>query len=455
MKNISKNRTDLESYSVSEAAAVLGVSNPTLKRMVAEGRVKAYRTPGGHLRILTESLNAMREGERLSRRSVADVSPALQIRREHLQELTLEVEEHRTRRELDRLRSEEQDKLDHRRAEAESRQQEAAQRQEEIELERERLQRQEAEEQRQREAEQQLAAFRSRWLHVATEFLKNRTYAWLNPIQRKEVLESLEEVIESRQPTDDHRYIATVIVRTLQAALEPFEAERKAQERRQRLTEAALWRLPGSATEAERVGAISAVREALKCFDATAGESEMRVAAQQAIEPISRAVERRLLEDRLLSWAVIRLPWGATDHDKARVRRECAEILADLPNDFTENEGREALEPTIQEAIKDINQRKSEKDRLARKSTLVQQGIAGVSSYLLDLRLQGHIPAEDYSNREFAAELQQEIRGALETELSGSETPAQVKEKVGQIIDHELFGDSPPKSAHGKRKAHR
>jgi excisionase family DNA binding protein len=359
MKNISKNRTDLESYSVSEAAAVLGVSSPTLKRMVAEGRVKAYHTPGGHLRILTESVNAMREGESLSRRSVADVSHALQIRREHLQELTLEVEEHRTRRELDRLRSEEQDKLDHRRAEEEARQQEAARRQEEIELERERLERQEAEGQRQREAEHQLAAFRSRWLQVAPHIVKQPEYAWLSAAQRKEVLESLEAVIESRQPTDDHRYIASVIVRALQAALEPFEAERKAQERRQRLTEAALWRLPRSATEAERVGAISAIREALKCFDATADESEMRVAAQQAIEPISRAVERRLLDERVINWAIFKLPWGATDYDKARVRRECAEILDELPHDVSEAEAQQALEPTVQEARNEIASRKT------------------------------------------------------------------------------------------------
>ena len=369
MKNISKNRTDLESYSVSKAAAVLGVSAPTVKRMVDQRRLKAYRTPGEHLRILAESVNAMREGETLSRRSAGDASTALQIRHEHLQELTLEVEEHRTRRELDRLRSEDQDKLDHRRAEAEARQREAAQRQEEIELERERLQRQEAEDQRQREAERELAAFRSRWLQVATEFLKNRTYAWLNPIQRKEVLESLEGVIESRQPTDDHRYIVTVIVRTLQAALEPFEAERKAQERRQRLTEAALWRLPGSATEAERVGAISAVREALKCFDATADDSEMRVAAQQAIEPISRAVERRLLDERVINWAIFKLPWRATDYDKARVRRECAEILAEQPQDISEVEAQEALEPTVQEARLDIEKRQAEAQPASLKQT--------------------------------------------------------------------------------------
>lgn len=369
MKNISKNRTDLESYTVSEAAAVLGVSSPTLKRMVAEGRVKAYRTPGGHLRILTESVNAMREGERLSRRSVADVSPALQIRREHLQELTLEVEEHRTRRELDRLRNEEQDRLDHRRAEAEAREQEAVQRQEQLELERQQLQRQKAEERRQREAEQELAAFRSRWLEVAAQIVRETRYAWLTATQRKEILEALEAEVERRQPTEDHRYMASVLVHSLLAALEPFEAERKAQERRQRLTETVLWRLPGSATEAERMGAITAAREALKCFDAMADESEMRVAAQQAIEPISRAIEKRLLDARLLNWATIRLPWSATEQDKVRVRWEYAEILAELPQGISEVEAKEALEPTVQEARLDIEKRQAEAQRASLRQT--------------------------------------------------------------------------------------
>jgi excisionase family DNA binding protein len=148
VKNIGKNRSDVESYSVSEAAAVLGVSVPTLKRMVGEGRLEAYRTPGSHLRILTESIESMREGQKTRPRSVRDASPVLQNRREHLEELTLEAQEHRARRELDKLRAEEQEEADRRRAEAEAREQEAAQRQEQVELERQRLQRQKAEERR-------------------------------------------------------------------------------------------------------------------------------------------------------------------------------------------------------------------------------------------------------------------------------------------------------------------
>jgi hypothetical protein len=94
-----------------------------------------------------------------------------------------------------------------------------------------------------------------------------------------------------------------------------------------------------------------------------ADDSEMRIAAQQAIEPISRAIEKRLLDARLLNWATIRLPWSATEQDQARVRKECAEILAELPQDLSEMQAHEALEPTIQEARAEINQRQTERDR--------------------------------------------------------------------------------------------
>lgn len=438
MKNIGKNRSEVESYSVSEAAAVLGVSVPTVKRMVAEGPLEAYRTPGSHLRILAESIESIREGQKTRRRPVRDASPVLQNRRERVEELTLEAQEHRARRELEKLRAEERQEAERREAEAEAREEEAAQRQAQIEVERERLQRQKAEQRREREAEQQLAAFRSRWLEAAAGTINESRYAWLTPTQRKEVLETLETEIESRQPTEDHRYMASVLAHSLQAALEPFEAERKAQERRQRLVETALWRLPCSATEAERVGAITAVREALKRFDAMADESEMRVAAQEAIEPISRAIEKRLLDARLLNRATIRLPWSATDQDKARVRQECAEILAELPQDVPEIQAQEALEPTIQEACAQINQRQAERGRHARKATLIQQGISEVSSYLLELKRKGEISAEEYWDSDFTADLKEAVQRGLESQLSGDETAKEVRELAREIIDSEL-----------------
>ena len=92
------------------------------------------------------------------------------------------------------------------------------------------------------------------------------------------------------------------------------------------------------------------------------------------------------------------LPWGTNDQDTARVRRECAEILAELPADVTEPEAREALEPTVREprhrgmatlamaghgrdarATRQIvEERQARKEREARKRELIEQGVAEV-----------------------------------------------------------------------------
>ena len=52
-----------------------------------------------------------------------------------------------------------------------------------------------------------------------------------------------------------------------------------------------------------------------------------------------------------------------TELDALRVRRECAEILAELPEDFTELEAKEALEPTVEEACIELEYRTSRQQR--------------------------------------------------------------------------------------------
>jgi hypothetical protein len=416
--------------------------------MVAEGRLEAYRTPGSHLRILTESIDAMREGQRTRLRPVREASPVLQNRRERLEELTLEAQELRQRREVDKLRAEDREEADRREAEAEVRQEEAARHQAEIDLERERLEfekaaererreREHAQEQLRREADRQLAAFRCRWQEKASEAVSAFEYRWLSAAQRKEVLEGLEAEIERRQPLEESR-MAAIIARSLEALVQPFRAARDAQECRQKLTTEALWSLPFSATEGEKFKATAAIRDALARFDCSADESEMRVAAREAVQPFRQAVERRRLESKLLEWAIRELPWHRTDRDEARIRRECSEILADLPLDVTEAEGKEALEPTICEASDEIKQRQAEKDRQTRKANLIQQGVAEVSSYLLQLRRDEEIMAEDCLDSEFTADLEEAVRRGLQADLTGDETTKEVREMAREIIDAEL-----------------
>ena len=447
VKESVKTRSHAESYSVSEAARLLGISIPTLKRMAADGQLEGFRTPGGHLRIIAESIEALRE-QRRQPRPVRDPSPVLQNRRERLEELTLEAQEHRARRELEKLRREEQQESERLEAEAQAREDEVVQREAEIELERERLEleraqqraRQEgeqAEEREKREAKQALAAFRCRWQTKASEAVPACEYRWLSATQRKEVLGGLEAEIEKRQPADEPR-MGTILARSIEALVEPFQAERDAQERRRTLTEEALRSLPYLATEAEKVRATVAIREALRRLDSHADVCEMRVAVQEAVKPVHLAVEKRLLDTRLLDWAIRELPWSRTDRDEARIRRECAEIQAELPLGTSEAEGKEALESTLREACAEIEKRQAEKDRQARKASLIQQGVAEVSSYLLELKREGEISDDDYWDSDFTADLKDAVRRGLEAELSGDETTQEVKELVHEIIDGDL-----------------
>ncbi len=448
MKNNGKNRSEADSHSASDAAALLGVSIPTLKRMVKDGTLEGFHTPGGHLRILAESIEAVREHRQARPRPVRDASPVLQNRRERLEELTLEAQEHRARRELEKLRREEQEEAERREAEAQALEEAAAQRQAELELERERLDlekaqerarqgQEQAEEWKKREAERELAAFRSRWLEKANEALSAWKLQWLAAAQRKEILDALEGEIEKRQPGDEPR-MAAIINRSLEALVEPFRAEREAQETRQRLTQQTLWSLPHLATEHEKLRATVAIREALRRFDRFADVCEMRVAVQEAVEPVRLAVQKRLLDARLLDWAIREVPWSQTDRDEARIRRECAEILAELPLGATETEAKEALEPTVREASAEIEERQAEKERQTRKANLIQQGVGEVSSYLLELKREGEISDEDYWDSESTADLKEAVRRRLNGDLSGDETTMEVRELAREIIEDQI-----------------
>lgn len=114
-----------------------------------------------------------------------------------------------------------------------------------------------------------------------------------------------EAEIGRRQPADEPR-MAAIMAGSLD---EPLRAERDAQDRSQKLTEEALRSLPWDATEAEKARATAAIRGALQQFGGSARAcTEIRVAAQGAVDPLRRAVERRKLEARLSAWAACELP---------------------------------------------------------------------------------------------------------------------------------------------------
>ena len=80
--------------------------------MCEEGALQHFVSPGGHRRIPSEAIAAVRTNGR-SRSSTASLpSSVLQNRRERLEELGLDAQEIRAHRELDRLRAEQDDEAE-------------------------------------------------------------------------------------------------------------------------------------------------------------------------------------------------------------------------------------------------------------------------------------------------------------------------------------------------------
>ena len=436
MKESAKIRSHAESYSVSEAARLLGVSVPTLKRMAADGHLEGFRTPGGHLRIVADSIGALREQGRQPRPAV-NASPVLQNRRERLEELTLEAQELRAKRELEKLRREDAEEAERREAEEEEREQEAAERREALALERDRLAREDERKRQGKEAEQQLAVFRCGWSEKANELLAAPKLRWLSLAQRKEVLDVLEAEITQRQPHDSPR-MAIVLARVAAACIEPIVIERDAKRERERRIDSALWSLPAFATDAEKAEAEAAAREALTRLPYSAHDLELRSTAEKAIEPVRREVARRLMTERVLNWIVLKLPWQSTEQEKVRLRRECLEILGELSEDVSELEAKEALEPSIRKACQEIEERQARTRREEQKAGLIRQGLAEISNYLWQLKERDEITTEEFLDSDFKATLQRTVTEELQRELTGEETAKEVKKAVHEVIETEL-----------------
>ena len=338
VKRNGKSRVRAESYSASEAAAALGMSIPTVKRMAQEGRIEGFRTPGGHLRVSAESVEALKDHRQPHARGVANASSVLQSKREEVEALLLESQALKARQGLERLQRSELEQAKSADAEAEERKQDAALRQAELDLERERLHFERAQEREKAKAERDLDEFRTRWMKNSTEGVSSLYAAFfLTAHERKEILDALEAEVEKRSPSDEPRMLQ-ILALTMRTVVERLIAEREARDMRERILSSSVSDLGLFATEAERTQATATVRHAISRVPSDARESEIRATAGQALSPIKHAVEKRRQDQRIVNWAASKLPWHSSDLDKARLRRECAEILAELPGDYTELE---------------------------------------------------------------------------------------------------------------------
>jgi DNA-binding sugar fermentation-stimulating protein len=71
-------------------------------------------------------------------------------------------------------------------------------------------------------------------------------------------------------------------------------------------------------------------------------------------------------------------------------------------------------------------------------TSLIQQGVSEVSSYLLQLMNAEEITADDYYDSEFTSDLREAVKRGLEADLTGDETSKEVRELTQEIINEEL-----------------
>lgn len=207
------------SYSLTDAAAVLGVSVPTVRALVARGQLASFRTPGGHLRIPSESVASYREG-RPNRTNPANItSMALQGRRENLEGLRLETEELRVRRDLRKVQEEEQEVENRRKAEAQAT---ALRRKEERERRRAETMR-EADARRQKAAEAEEIRRRRDWEISWTDFAFRLLPKDVPQSLELDVHHTVADALSRFDPDQPEQIIERMVRAAIDKALQPWQ----------------------------------------------------------------------------------------------------------------------------------------------------------------------------------------------------------------------------------------
>ncbi|HXX71765.1 MAG TPA: hypothetical protein VEI55_05685, partial [Candidatus Acidoferrum sp.] len=190
----------------------------------------------------------------------------------------------------------------------------------------------------------------------------------------------------------------------------PWESERQAQQKRDELVERTITSgLPIGATEAEKATAAASARSALAQVPTTASDWELRAAVSAAVEPTVKAIEQRKTAER----------------EKERQRVE-AERVRDAQRRAREEREAKARSDTIL--------------RRMRKGNLVAAGVAHVSSYLSKLFREDEITRDEWLDFDLQRALQEQVREALESELTGNDDESEndAKQVAEEIVDEEL-----------------
>jgi excisionase family DNA binding protein len=371
--------TGAESVPISEAERRTGLSVRTLKRMIAAGQLEAFRSPGGHVRVSNAGLEKLLRGS--ASPTPVPRSSVLQNKQERVEELSLDLQEKRARRELRRFDEEDAD-VERRRTDAQ-RNQELADRRAatQRQLDRARAEEIRRREEREADASRESAEFRGRWILWTTQTIPR----WFSPDQAQNVTSAVESALSTFQPSASDADVRRLLENTIDRISEPWEAERAERTRRDKLVEDAVRGLPWGATDVEKARTAADTRAALSRVPLKAPHWETAAAIGAALAPINAAIEER-------------------------ERAEKVRVQAD----------------------------RERKSREIQKSVLIGWALAEISSYLLELYSHNDISREAYYDGEWKRELEGAARKRADTEMTGTESYEDAKRIAREVVDEEL-----------------
>ena len=272
-----------ESLSASEAARLLGVSVPTLKELCARGRLGSFRTAGNHVRVAKADLERFRQGS--GSPGPAPVSSVLQNRRERIEELGLEVQERRAKREIQKLEDEDTEAERRRAAAAQAEDLEHKAALEEACLQRECEAARRATERRQAQAQKE----RTKWVG---SYVGSALNGLPQDAPLLDVRAAVEEALANLTPDQPETVVRPIALAAVLKALKPWkhqkEIQQAIQEARKELPALAQGFFEPSEWE---LRAMQAAREAIAKLPADASLAEIRAAAVQVGKQVATEYE--------------------------------------------------------------------------------------------------------------------------------------------------------------------
>jgi hypothetical protein len=262
---------------------------------------------------------------------------------------------------------------------------------------------------------------------------------WASPQQKQYFEGEVQSAISECDASEGDEEISGFLESVIQRVLSPWLAERGEKVRREKLIDQMSRELPYGATEADRLRAISSGRAALAVVPIGGTAVEVRLAIEEAIEPIKQAIIERQLRsrrDQLIesagSWSSLGI--NSTPEDRSEAVAAVRSVFSDLSLQVSQREEQTLRDGAIAPIKRRIEERAAAELRKTKteraKSGLITFAWLGVSNYLdeesIDL---------DYSQK---VDLERQVRRRLGEKLTGEESQDQANEIALDIADEEL-----------------